>query len=75
MDPILASINIEDCPYCGGAGFLSEEGGWAFTVECVDCGAHTAVSTYAKPEEREKAAQQAAYTWNLGKVINPAPGE
>lgn len=75
MDPILAHINIEDCPYCSGAGVLSEEGGWAFTVECADCGAHTAVSTYMKPEDRLKAAEQAAYTWNLGKVIHPGPGE
>ena len=75
MDPVLEQITVQDCPVCGGAGLLSEEGGWAFTVECVDCGTHTAVSTYNTPEEREEAARLAAYTWNLGKVIPAGPGE
>ena len=44
-------------------------------MECAECGAHTAVATYKNPEDRQRAAEQAAYTWNLGKVINPAPGE
>ena len=75
MDKLLETISIQDCPICSGAGVLSEEGGWAFTVECVDCGAHTAISTYDKPEDRREAAERAAYTWNLGKVIAPGPGE
>lgn len=75
MDPVFEAINLSDCPVCGGAACMSEEGGWAISVECVDCGAHTAVSTYQKPEERQEAAQRAAYTWNLGKVIAPGPGE
>ena len=75
MDPIINGISIQDCPICSGAGVLSEEDGWAFTVECVDCGAHTAVSTYRNPEDRQAAAERAAYTWNLGKVIAPGPGE
>ena len=75
MDPMLEAISIQDCPICGGAAAIYEEGGWAFTVECADCGAHTAVSTYMKAEDRRQAAEQAAYTWNLGKVIHPGPGE
>lgn len=75
MDPIFADISLSDCPICSGAAYLSEEGGWAITVECVDCGAHTAVSTYHTPEERKEAAERAAYTWNLGKIIAPGPGE
>lgn len=75
MDPMLEAINIADCPICGGAAAIFEEGGWAFTVECADCGAHTAPSTYLKPADRKQAAEQAAYTWNLGKVIHPGPGE
>ncbi len=75
MDPMLEQISIQDCPICGGAAAIFEEGGWAFTVECADCGAYTAASTYTKPEDRQKAAQQAAYIWNLGKVINPSRGE
>ena len=57
------------------AAAILEEGGWAFTIQCCDCGAQTAIATYNKPEERQKAAEQAAYTWNLGKVIYPGPGE
>ena len=68
-------INLSDCPCCGGPGILEEEGGWAFTVQCADCGAQTAVSTYTRPEDREEAAQRAAYTWNLGKVVRVDPGE
>ena len=75
MDPILEAISVSDCPCCGGAGVISEEGGWAISVECVDCGAHTAISTYSKPEEKQAAAESAAYTWNLGKVVAPGPGE
>ncbi len=74
MDPI-TMISLQDCPFCGGTGAIFEEGGWAFTVECCDCGAHTAVSTYMKPEDRLTAAENAAFTWNLGKVINPGAGE
>ena len=75
MDPMFAAISLSDCPVCGGAAYMSEEGGWAISVECVDCGAHTAISTYRKPEEKRAAAESAAYTWNLGKVVAPGPGE
>ena len=75
MDPMFAAISLSDCPVCGGAAYMSEEGGWAISVECVDCGAHTAISTYNKPEEKQAAAESAAYTWNLGKVVAPGPGE
>lgn len=75
MDPMFAAISLSDCPICGGAPYMSEEGGWAITVECADCGAHTGASTYFKPEDRQKAAEGAAYTWNLGKVVAPGPGD
>ena len=26
---IYEEIELEDCPYCGGAGLLEEEGGWS----------------------------------------------
>ena len=71
----LNDISLQDCPICGGAAALFDEGGWAITIQCCDCGAHTAVATYDKPEDQRKAAESAAYTWNLGKVINPNPGE
>ena len=74
MDPMFAAISLSDCPVCSGAPCMSEEGGWAVSVECVDCGART-VAFYNKPEERQQAAEQAAYTWNLGKVVVTGPGE
>ena len=71
----LEHIEILDCPLCGGAGYLSDEGGWAVTVQCVDCGAATAPASYNTPEERMDAAKLAAYTWNMGKVIYTGPGD
>ena len=73
MDSI-DTISLQDCPLCGGAAAIFEEGGWAFTVQCCDCGAHTAVATY-KPEERIQVAQAVAHTWNIGKVIKPGVGD
>ena len=35
-------LPLHDCPYCGGAGLLQEEGGWCWSVMCLDCGAQTA---------------------------------
>ena len=75
MDPIYTDISIQDCPICGGTGVLSEQNGWAFTVQCCDCGAETGAATYNRPEDRRKAAEQAAYTWNLGKVIHMGTGD
>lgn len=71
----LNDISLQDCPVCGGAAAMFEEGGWAFTIQCCDCGAQTAIATYSKPEDRRAAAESAAYTWNLGKVTRPDPGE
>lgn len=75
MDPILTSIPLQDCPLCGGPAIMHEEGGWAFSVYCGDCGAHTALAEFRAAEERQQAAETAAYTWNLGKVVHPGPGE
>ena len=74
MDPMFEAISLSDCPICSGVPCISEEGGWAITVECLDCGSHT-TAYYDKPEDRQKAAEQAAYTWNLGKVVVTGPGE
>lgn len=71
----LEEIELLDCPLCGGPGELYEEGGWAFSVQCCDCGAHTAHAIYRTPEERLDAAKSAATCWNRGKVVNPGPGE
>ena len=39
---IHAKYELQDCPYCGGAGLLEEENGWCWYVTCMDCGSHTA---------------------------------
>ena len=68
MDAFLHEISLQDCP-------LFIEGGWAFSVLCGDCGCHTAPAEFKSPEEREKAAAAAALCWNMGKVVNPGPGD
>lgn len=68
-------FDIFDCPLCGGAGVLSEAGGWAFTVQCCDCGTETAPAAYDKPEDRQQAAAAAVRLWNVGKVIHTGPGD
>lgn len=68
-------IELFDCPLCRGAGLMEEENGWCVYVTCMDCGCHTAEVPYTTPEERIEAAQRAASTWNIGKVISPANGE
>ena len=66
---------LQDCPYCGGAGLLEEENGWCWYAMCLDCGAQTAPFDYHTPGERALAAQRAAYTWNIGKVLRSDNGE
>ena len=68
-------IELFDCPLCRGAGLMEEENGWCVYVTCMDCGCRTAEVPYNPPEERIEAAQRAASTWNIGKVISPANGE
>ena len=75
MDDVMNEIELQDCPLCGGAGLLEEEGGWCVYVQCLDCGCHTAELSYGSAEERLDAARRAARTWNLGKVIYPGPGD
>ena len=72
---IFNEIELQDCPFCGGAGLLEEEQGWCWYVTCVDCGSQTAAFEYRNPEGREKAAQDAAMMWNIGKVLRSNPNE
>lgn len=75
MNNDLSSLNIMDCPLCGGAPLLEEEKDWCFYVTCMDCGCHTADFSYNNPKERLQSAEKAVHTWNLGKVISSIPGE
>ena len=75
MEDIFEKTELYDCPDCGGAGILEEEKGAGFYCACLECGAVTVTVGYSKPEDRESAAERAAYLWNVGKVISPAPGE
>ena len=72
---IYKELELQDCPYCGGAGLLEEENGWCWYVMCVDCGAQTAAFEFKSPDEREQAARTAAHLWNIGKVMRGGIGE
>lgn len=66
---------LEECPICRGAGFVSHEGGWNVQVECADCSAHTVYVEYETEEEKLDAERQVVHLWNMGKVIKSERGE
>ncbi len=66
---IYDEIELQECPYCGGAGLLDDGNGWCWTVTCMDCGSQTGEFGYGNDAERTEAARKAAYVWNIGKVI------
>ena len=66
---IYDEIELQGCPYCGGAGLLDDGNGWCWTVTCMDCGSQTGEFAFGSDTEREEAARKAAYVWNIGKVI------
>ncbi len=68
-------LELQDCPFCGGAGLLEEEHGWCWYVACVDCGAQTAAMEFRNAAERPEAARKAAHLWNIGKVVRANPNE
>ena len=72
---IYKELELQDCPFCGGAGLLEEEQGWCWSVTCMDCGAQTAHFAFKTPAEREEAARKAAHLWNIGKVVRGDIGE
>jgi len=72
---IFEELELQDCPYCGGAGLLEEENGWCWYAVCVDCGSQTAHIDFRTPEERLEAAQKAARLWNIGKILRHNIGE
>ncbi len=75
MDDIFYDIKLQDCPFCGGAGRFEEEGGWCLYIQCPDCGSHTAEFQFSSGEERLEMAERAARVWNMGKIIQPLPGD
>lgn len=72
---IYNEIELEGCPYCGGAGLLDDGSGWCWTVTCMDCGSQTGEFAFDNEVERVEAAKSAAKVWNLGKVIRSDLGE
>lgn len=72
---VYKNIELEDCPYCGGTARLEEENGWCWYVICSDCGSQTGEFSFSDDRERIKAAEKAAYVWNIGKVIRAGAGE
>ena len=72
---IYNEIELEGCPFCGGAGLLDDGSGWCWTVTCMDCGSQTGEFAFNNETERVEAAKNAAKVWNLGKVIRSDLGE
>jgi len=72
---IYNEIELEGCPFCGGAGLLDDGSGWCWTVTCMDCGSQTGDFPFNNEKERIEAAKSAARVWNLGKVIRSDLGE
>ena len=68
-------IDLQDCPCCGGAGWLEKENERFWSVTCIDCGAQTAEIEFRTPELSEEAAKQAAHLWNIGKVLRMGVGD
>lgn len=69
------AIELQSCPYCGGAAMLEEENGWCWYVMCMECGSQTASIEYKNAESRFGAAEKAAHLWNIGKVLRSANGD
>ncbi|MDO4458897.1 MAG: hypothetical protein Q4C42_02275 [Clostridia bacterium] len=59
----------EDC------GYIETEGGWCLYAVCGNCGSTTAFIKYDNDEEKKEAEKQAAWLWNMGKVIAERRGE
>lgn len=72
---IFESVEVHDCPICGGGALLEEESGSSYYVMCMECGAHSVNIDFKTEEERLSAAQRTALLWNTGKVIRSDPGE
>ena len=68
-------VDLQSCPYCGGAGMLEEENGWNWYVVCADCGSQTAAIAFHTPEDRLDSARKAAHLWNIGKVLRSTAGD
>ena len=68
-------IELEDCPKCGGVGYLEDEGTNGVYISCIDCTAQTVVVTYWTEEEKLEAVKKAENLWNSGKAISSDPGE
>ena len=66
---IYREIELDECPFCGGAGLLEEDTGWGFYAICQNCGSQTVSIAYHHEAERKQAAEKAAYLWNSHKII------
>ena len=71
---IYEKLDIQDCPYCGGAGLLEEHKN-SWYVMCMDCGSQTADIDFRTPELSEEAAEKAVHMWNIGKVLRMGVGD
>lgn len=69
------NVSLEECPVCGGSGYLVHDSGWNVQVECSDCSAHTVYVEYETQQEKKDAEFQVVRLWNMGKVIKSDAGE
>lgn len=69
MDPI-NEIELEDCPVCRGAGYIEDEQGWCMYACCLNCGTETRPRQLQDAGGAAGGRRQAAYLWNIGKVIH-----
>ena len=72
---IYEMLELNECPKCGGTGYLEDEGTNGVYISCIDCDAHTVVIDFKTPEDKLEAAKKAAGVWNSGKAISSHPGE
>lgn len=67
------TIELQDCPICGGAGLLEETDNYGYSVFCLDCGSRTVTIPFGS--DKADSAGRAAALWNAGKVIVESRGE
>lgn len=72
---IYEMLELNECPKCGGAGYLEDEGTSGVYISCIDCDAHTVVFDYKDEDSKLAAAKKAEHVWNSGKAISSHPGE
>ena len=56
---IYEMLELNECPKCGGTGYLEDEGTNGVYISCIDCDAHTVVIDFKTPEDKLEAVVSA----------------